>query len=65
MWKSDKELFELAKKELFTALVGDILDKLGHFHQFLSPDIKPINKNMVLIGRAMPVLEANVFLESV
>ena len=65
MWKSDKELFELAKKELFTALVGDILDKLGHFHQFLSPDIKPINKNMVLIGRAMPVLEADVFLESV
>ncbi|MCG8502925.1 MAG: RraA family protein [Firmicutes bacterium] len=64
MWKSDKELFEIAKKELFTALVGDILDKLGYQHQFLSPNLKPIVKTMVTIGRAMPVLEADVFGES-
>ena len=60
MWKSDKELFTIAKKELFTALVGDVLDKLGYQHQFLSPGLKPIVKT----GRAMPVLEADVFGES-
>lgn len=64
MWKTDKELFDIAKKELFTALVGDVLDKLGYQHQFLPPGIKPLNKKMVLIGRAMPVLEADVFSES-
>lgn len=64
MWKFDSELFDIAKKELFTALVGDVLDKLGFQHQFLPPALKPLNKNMVLIGRAMPVLEADVFAES-
>jgi len=65
MWQTDDELFDIAKKELFTALVGDILDKMGFEHQFLSPEIKPVEKSMVVIGRAMPVLEADVFSESV
>lgn len=63
MWKSDNELFKIAKKELFTALVGDVLDKLNYQHQFLSPGIKPLNKSMVVIGRAMTVLEVDVFEE--
>jgi len=64
MWKSDNELFSIAKTELFPALVGDVLDQLGYQHQFISPDIKPIRSDMVVIGRAMPVLEADVFTES-
>lgn len=62
-WKNDKEMFELAKKEMFVALVGDILDKMGFTKQFLSPHLKPLDSSMVLIGRAMPVLEADVFSE--
>ena len=27
LWKDDNELFDIARKELFTALVGDVLDK--------------------------------------
>ena len=65
LWNNDMELFEIARKELFTALVGDILDKLGYLHQFLSPNIKPLRSDMVTIGRAMTVLEADVFEESV
>ncbi len=61
LWKNDSELFSLARKELFTALVGDVLDKLGYLHQFLPPDIKPLSPEMVIIGRAMPVLETDVF----
>lgn len=63
LWKNDKELFDIARKELFTALVGDVLDKMGYLHQFLSPSIKPLRSDMVTIGRAMPVLEADVFME--
>lgn len=65
VWKNDKELYSLARRELFTALVGDVLDKLGYFHQFLPPGIKPLRNDMVVIGRAMPVLEADVFGEVV
>lgn len=65
MWKSDDELFEIAKTELFPALVGDILDKMGCQHQFLPPNLKPVDKKMVVIGRAMPVLECDVFDEAI
>jgi regulator of RNase E activity RraA len=65
LWKDDSELFDIARKELFTALVGDVLDKLGFLHQFVSPQIKPLRNDMVVIGRAMPVLEADVFSEVV
>ncbi len=63
LWKNDKELYEIAKKELFVALVGDVLDKLGYLHQFLPPNIKPLHDDFVVIGRAMTVLEADVFEE--
>jgi regulator of RNase E activity RraA len=65
LWKNDKELFEIAKKELFVALVGDVLDKMGYLHQFLPPNIKPLHEDFVVIGRAMPVLETDVFEEVV
>ena len=63
LWKSDEELFDLARKELFTAVVGDVLDKMGLYHQFLPPQIGPIQKEMVIIGRAMTVLEADYFVD--
>lgn len=58
-WKNDHELFALARKELFVAVVGDIMDKLGFTHQFLPPAIQPLRADMVVLGRAMPVLEAD------
>ena len=64
LWKNDDELFELVKQKLFVALVGDVLDKMGCLHQFLSPHLKPIANQMVIIGRAMPVLEADFFAEN-
>ncbi|MCK9356892.1 MAG: RraA family protein [Dehalococcoidia bacterium] len=61
LWKSDQELFDIAKRELFTAVVGDVMDKMGLQRQFLPPQIRPLSDDMVVIGRAMPVLEADVF----
>ena len=63
-WSSDAELFALMRRELFTAVVGDVLDKLGLIHQFLPPNIQPLRADMVVIGRALPVLEADFFAES-
>jgi len=62
-WQTDSELFALARRELFVAAVGDVLDKLGFLHQFLDPRLKPIDPSMIVIGRAMPVLEADYFVE--
>ena len=63
LWTDDTGLFALARTELFTAVVGDIMDKLGAQRQFLPPQIRPLRGDMVTIGRAMTVLEADVFSE--
>ena len=59
-YTNDAELFHLMETELFTAVVGDVLDTMGLQKQFLPPAISPISEHMRLIGRAMPVLEADV-----
>jgi regulator of RNase E activity RraA len=64
MWDTDDELFHLVRKELYTAVVGDIMDKLGYLNQFLPPQIKPLRQEMFIVGRAMPVLEADVLPEN-
>ena len=60
-WKSDAELFVLCGRELYTPVVGDILDDLGFVHQFLPQAIQPMREAMKVAGRAMPVLMIDVF----
>lgn len=64
-WNSDDELFELTERELFTSVIGDVMDKLKLVHQFLPPQIRPLHSDGILIGRAMPVLSGDVFEERV
>ena len=61
LWQSDEELFSLAESELFTCVVGDVLDRQNLLHQYLPPEIRPLSPQMILIGRAMPVLAGDVF----
>jgi len=63
-WRSEEELFSLIRRELFTAVVGDVMDKIGLRRQFLPPKLRPLRDDMVVIGRAMPVLTADVFGEN-
>lgn len=65
LWKSDDELFGLVRRELFTCVVGDVMDKMQLLHQFLPPQIQPLHAEMVIIGRAMTVLSTDVFAEKV
>ncbi len=60
-WKTDSELFALIKQHLFTAIIGDVLDMNGLHHQFLPARCRPLAPHMVVAGRAMTVLEADVF----
>jgi regulator of RNase E activity RraA len=60
-WDSDEELYGTVRRDLFTAVVGDVMDTIGLLRQFLPPHIKPLSDDMVVLGRAMTVLEADVF----
>jgi regulator of RNase E activity RraA len=60
-YADDTELFRLFESELFVAVVGDVMDTIGLQHQFLPPVFHPVDEATRLIGRAMPVLEADIF----
>jgi 4-hydroxy-4-methyl-2-oxoglutarate aldolase len=48
------------KQKLFSAVIGDILDTMGFRQQFLPKEIRPLRDDMVVVGRAMPVLHADI-----
>ena len=58
-WKNDDELFKQCREGLFSAVIGDVMDLMGYTHQFLPPQVHPLRDDMVIAGRAMPVLEAD------
>ncbi len=53
-------LLATIREKLFTAAIGDVMDLMGLTRQFLPPEIRPLDPGVVLAGRAMPVLEADI-----
>lgn len=64
-WTTDADLFELMRRELFTAVIGDVMDKIGLQKQFLPPYLSVLERSMIIAGRAFTVLEADVFTEAI
>ena len=64
LYTDDAEMYRLFETELFVAVVGDVMDTLGLQHQFLPPVFKPVDEKTRLLGRAMPVLESDIFVSS-
>ena len=59
-WKNEAELFDLLRKQLYTAIVGDVLDTFGRRRQFFPSQCRPLRADMVVAGRAMTVLEVDI-----
>jgi len=57
----EKDRFDLIRSTLYTPVIGDILDTLGYFHQFLPQAIQPVQQNMRIVGRALPVQIADAW----
>jgi 4-hydroxy-4-methyl-2-oxoglutarate aldolase len=63
--ESDRPLFDVIQSRLFTAVIGDVMDAKGLTRQFLPPEIRALSPEMVIVGRAMPVLEADCLGETI
>ena len=57
-------ILETIRSRLFSAVIGDVLDAQGYVHQFLPPEIRALQSDMVAVGRAMTVLEADCAADS-
>ena len=55
------DFLSVIKKELYTPVVGDILDAMGFVHQFLPQAIQRAKPGYVIVGYAMPVLMIDVY----
>lgn len=59
-WCDEESMFREISSRLHTAAVGDLLDSMGFYHQFLPPEIQPLQNDMIILGRALPVLELDL-----
>jgi len=55
--EADLELFDRMAKELYSAVISDILDQLGYRNQVMTADIRPIDPGFrgAVVGRAATV----------
>jgi 4-hydroxy-4-methyl-2-oxoglutarate aldolase len=50
-----------ARKQLYTAVLSDVLDSLGYRQQAMTPAIRPLDDTLVMCGRARTALYREVF----
>jgi len=60
-WGNDKELFAMARKELYTGVLCDMLDTIGYSHQFLPHEIQALRPMDIMVGRAFPTIICDVY----
>ncbi len=59
--RSEKVNFDKMERELYSAVISDVLDEMGIRNHTLNVLIRPLRANMVLAGRAKPMVASKVF----
>ena len=62
---TDADLFSLMRTELFSAVLGDVVDHLGLRNQFLAAQLAVLERGLIIAARAFTVLEADFFASDV
>jgi 4-hydroxy-4-methyl-2-oxoglutarate aldolase len=57
----DDEVIKAARAKLYAAVLSDVLDAQGYRHQVLPPRIRPLDDQLVLVGRARTGLYRDVY----
>jgi len=58
---SDTEMFDTMRDKLYASVISDVVDSLGARNQGMRPDVRPIYEGATVVGRAYPVLMADVY----
>jgi len=58
---SSSEYYDSIQDTLYTAVLADIMDDLGHWNQTMSHEIRPLFESAKLAGRAATMLAAEVY----
>ncbi|MEZ5666570.1 MAG: RraA family protein [Alphaproteobacteria bacterium] len=60
----DQALIETVRARLYSAVLSDTLDGLGHTEQAMHPSLRPLDESLVLFGRARTGLYMEVYAET-
>ena len=58
---SETEMFDTMRDKLYASVISDTIDSLGARNQGMRADIRPMWAGAVVVGRAYPVLTADVY----
>jgi 4-hydroxy-4-methyl-2-oxoglutarate aldolase len=58
---NETEMFDTMRDRLYASVISDIIDSLGARNQGMRADIRPRWAGAVVVGRAYPVLTADVY----
>lgn len=61
LFQDDKEMFEIMEQRLYTAVCCDVMDDLGYRNQAMHHNIRPLDDNVKVIGRAKTILAVDVY----
>ena len=57
----ETRLFEELRRDLYSAVLSDVLDRLGYRDQAMDATIRPVYPGAVVVGRAHTVLSTDVY----
>ncbi|MGC9349140.1 MAG: RraA family protein [Anaerolineae bacterium] len=55
------EYYDAINKELYTAVLADIMDRLGYREQIVAPHIRPLYPEATIVGRAATMLAVDTY----
>lgn len=58
---SEDQLLNALREQLYVAVVSDVLDSLGYLDQAMTANLRPLDPQMRVIGRAHTVLTVDVY----
>jgi 4-hydroxy-4-methyl-2-oxoglutarate aldolase len=57
----DDKLILAARTSLYSGVISDVLDSLGHWQHAMAPNVRPLDESLTLFGRARTALYARVY----
>lgn len=61
MDRHSAEYYDRIEQQLYTSVIGDVMDELGYWRQVMRHDIRPLFDEAKIVGRAATMLAAEVY----
>lgn len=61
MDKTDRQYYDWIAARLYTAVLADVMDRLGYRAQIMRPEIRPLDPEKKVVGRAATMLAAEAY----